>query len=330
MIDLRIDRPFFVDSFFIISLDFELHWGRFDKTDLHSNLSYYHQTRNSIPQVLELFQQYGIHATWATVGSLMAANVEEWKAYWPELKPAYHKQRFSAYAWFEEQKQIREEALFAPDLVKLILDYPHQELGSHTFSHYYTCEAGQCHASFQADLKAAQQIAKDKFGLELKSLVFPRNQMDKHSIRTAAAMGFQTVRTNPSDWYWKNTQEENLLKKLFRTGDTLVALGKKTSYPLPKRQGIEVLGLPASRLLRPFRSNSFFNQRRITRIKEEMEEAAKSGLAYHLWWHPHNFGNLPDENLKCLEEILVHFSKMRDNYGMQSIHMGESCKGLNC
>lgn len=311
-------------SFFIISLDFELHWGRFDKTDLESNLSYYRQTRNSIPHVLDLFHQYGIHATWAAVGSLMADDKEEWKHYCPEIKPEYEKQKFSAYAWFEGQRKVWEEALFAPDLVKKILDCPHQELGSHTFSHYYTCETGQTNAAFQADLEAAQRIAKDKFGYTLKSLVFPRNQMNQQAMKTAAAMGFQTVRTNPSDWYWKNTQEENLLKKLFRTGDTLVSLGKKTSYPIPQRVKGGILGLPASRLLRPFRNSSFFNQRRINRIKQEMEEAAKTGAAYHLWWHPHNFGNLPEENLRCLEEILSHFNSLRDSFGMKSIHMGEA------
>lgn len=309
--------------FLIISLDFELHWGRFDKTDLEQNLVYYKQTRESIPVVLELFQQFGIHATWATVGSLMAENEEEWRAYWPEFKPQYEKTKFSAYTWRENQKKIWKEALFAPDLVKLVIDCPGQELGSHTFSHYYTCENGQQSEEFRADLIAAKKIAWDKFDKNLYSLVFPRNQMDHDALQIAKEEGFKTVRTNPSDWYWEKPEAESLVKRFFRTGDSLYPLGKKTSYNLPQRKNGEVLGVPASRLLRPFRKSSFFNQRRIIRIKEEMDFAARNGEAYHLWWHPHNFGNYPKENLTCLEELLNHFQNLKNEFGMKSISMGE-------
>ncbi len=310
-----------MNALLIISLDFELHWGRFDKTVLVDNLDYYLRTRESIPQLLALFYQYDIKATWATVGSLMAADEEEWRQYWPGIKPKYENSKFSAFSWFEKQNKIWTEALFAPDLVKQVLDCPGQELGSHTFSHYYTCEKGQNGEAFRADLSAAKRIAKDKFGQEPRSLVFPRNQLDKTSSRIAEEMEFRNIRTNPSDWYWRNTQEENLVKKLFRTGDTLYSLGKKTSYPIPERRGNQLLEIPASRILRPFRKSSFFNQRRITRIKAEMKAAAKSGEAYHLWWHPHNFGNLPEENLRCLKEILAHYQLLKDQYGMKSVSM---------
>ena len=53
---------------FIISLDFELYWGIRDKrtiADYGKNLRNVHQV---VPALLECFQRYGIHATWATVG----------------------------------------------------------------------------------------------------------------------------------------------------------------------------------------------------------------------------------------------------------------------
>jgi hypothetical protein len=36
------------------------------------------------------------------------------------------------------------------------------------------------------------------------------------------------------------------------------------------------------------------------RIFNEMTAAAKQGGYYHIWWHPHNLGNNPNE---CLLEI---------------------------
>lgn len=310
-------------SFLTISLDFELHWGRFDKTRLRDYLDYYQETLQVVPAILEMFEHYGVHATWATVGSLMADNEEEWRAYMPTVLPQYKYERYSAYRWFDAQPQIWEEALFAPHLVRQLIDCPGQELGSHTFAHFYTCENGGSAKAFRADLKAAKTIAKSKFGQELKSLVFPRNQINEAALAISKEEGFDTVRTNPQDWYWKHTVDENLIKRLFRTGDTLVSLGQKTSYQAPQRNGEELLGLPASRLLRPFRKGSLFNQKRISRIKEEMEAAAKSGEVYHLWWHPHNFGHYPKENLRCLEDILQNFSVLKDTYGMESRSMGE-------
>ncbi|WP_332912450.1 hypothetical protein [Algoriphagus boritolerans] len=98
-------------------------------------------------------------------------------------------------------------------------------------------------------------------------------------------------------------ENENLIKKIFRTGDTLFPLGNRTSYS-EVRNGEFLVHLPASRLLRPFRSGSFFNQRRIARIKEEIDTAINLGEMYHLWWHPHNFGHYPNENLQILETLL--------------------------
>jgi hypothetical protein len=314
---------FLMKSYLIISLDFELHWGRFDKIPLSGALDYYRGAREAIPRMLAFFDHYGIHATWATVGSLMAENEEEWRHYAPIHLPAYQHSRYSAYHWFDSQDKIYEEALFAPDLVKEVMACPHQEIGSHTFSHYYTCEMGQNIEQFRADLLAAKKIAKDKFGVNLESLVFPRNQVDFSSLQVVSEEGFKTARTNPNDWYWRNTHRENIIKRLFRTGDTLVALGEKTSYTLPQKNGSGLMALPASRLLRPYRKTSLFNQKRITRIKEEMERTAQLGEVYHLWWHPHNFGHHPDENLHFLESILLHFKRLEGEYGMVSRGMGE-------
>src|SRR5579859_4252999 len=63
---------------FVISLDFELHWGVRDHEPLDGpyrpNLL---GARNAIPRLLEMFERYGISATWAIVGFLFARSREE-------------------------------------------------------------------------------------------------------------------------------------------------------------------------------------------------------------------------------------------------------------
>lgn len=308
---------------FIISLDFELHWGRFDKLGLEENLPYYLKTRENIPRLLALFEKYGIHATWATVGSLMASGLEEWRSYWPEQLPTYTDKKFSAYQWMEKDADQNQKALFAPELVKMISQSPGQEIGCHTFSHYYTRTEGQSLAQYEADILAAKKIAMDKFGLDLKSMVFPRNQYDQEIIEMTVQNGLKILRTNPNDWFWNETSKETLVKKAFRTGDSLFNLGKCNHYPLTKMGDTDYLLLPASRFFRLNKGFSWVDNLKIEKIKNEMSFAASEGHVYHLWWHPHNLSNNPKSSFRSIEKVLNHFINLRNSTGMISENMQE-------
>ncbi len=311
-------------SFFIISLDFELHWGRFDKVRLAGNERYYLQARDAVPRLCREFEAYDISATWATVGMLFAENLEELNAYSPLVKPKYQNNLFSAYHWLEDKK-IDPRMLFAPDLIAEVLKTPKQELGSHTFSHYYTRELGHCTDSFRSDLPAAKAIAMDKFGAVLTSLVFPRNQYDATAIAIAAEEGFDAIRSNPEDWYWRDPQNKQLLKKVFRTGDTLFPMGRKSSYPSsmihPNSPGMP-FNVAASRFFRPYQGvMPRLNRWKMSRIKREMTLAAQEGEIYHLWWHPHNHGHHLEEGFQELRMILDHFQFLHHTLGMESVGM---------
>src|SRR5690606_4001771 len=216
---------------FVVSLDFELHWGRFDKTSMVGNESYYRQAREAVPKILRLFEEFEIEATWATVGMLFAANREEWCHYRPADEPGYQNSRFSPYDWLANNR-VQDEFLFAPDLIGKILGTKGQELGSHTYSHYYTLEKGQTEQQFRQDLRAAQRIAVEKFGIGLSSLVFPRNQFNRRYMGISREEGFTAVRSNPTDWYWNDTSRETLAKKVFRTADGFFPVGHPSGFPL--------------------------------------------------------------------------------------------------
>lgn len=57
-----------------------------------------------------------------------------------------------------------------------------------------------------------------------------------------------------------------------------------------------------------------------------MSYAAKNNRVYHLWWHPHNFGDGLVENLEDLERILSHFKKLKTEYGFESVAMKDFIK----
>ena len=68
---------------------------------------------------------------------------------------------------------------------------------------------------------------------------------------------------------------------------------------------------------------------RLYRIVNGMRKAAESGKVYHLWWHPHNFGNDVDGNIHNLSLILKEYEKLKVNKGFKSMNMLNLTKNNN-
>lgn len=312
------------NGFFVISLDFELLWGVFDEVDYKQKRKYFRNTRKVIPEILQEFKKYDVHATWASVGMLFNSDWKEWKENIPSVLPAYKNSSLSAYRLGEKiENDDTEELCFAPELLKKIASSPSQEIATHTYSHYYCMEEGADTSSFEADLDQALAHA-GKMGIKLKSLVFPRNQLVPGLLKICKEKGIQNVRSNPSEWYWKDPTSNNILDKVGRSGDAYLNFGKK-SYPLDNLR--QNSGLPleqkSSRFLRPVEENDLLRKLKLKRIKKEMDLAAKKNEIYHLWWHPHNFGEHPEKSLQDLKEILYHFDRLRNKYHFSSKNMAE-------
>lgn len=319
-----------MEGIFTISLDFELHWGVFDKRDRKGREVIYKNTLDLIPKMLELFAKHEVHVTWATVGSMFANDWHEWEEMKPRTEPKYDVEKYSAYQWVAQHgldEQYR-WAHFAPEMIKIIENYPGQELATHTFSHYYCLEKQYAKNAFDADLRAARGAAL-KFNSKPVSLVFPRNQFNPDYLKVCYDNGIKAVRSNPDSWYWSPVQDtgSKLMRKFFRTSDAYIQLGNdRTSYSL---DSIKVcpglpLQLPASRFLRPWNPRyKFANTLRLRRLMQELRSAAVRNECYHLWWHPENFGEHPQKNMDNLSILLQHYKKCKDKYGMKSWNMGE-------
>ena len=73
---------------------------------------------------------------------------------------------------------------------------------------------------------------------------------------------------------------------------------------------------------------AFLEGLKLHRIKRQMLHAAKNGLTFHLWWHPHNIGVDTQAHLKQLEEIFEYYTQLQKAYGMRSLNMGEAVRVL--
>lgn len=310
----------------IVSLDFELFWGMLDCTTLEEYQDNVLGGRKAIPQLLQLFNKYGVHATWATVGFMFAHSYEELQKYFPakELLPAYDNPELSPYKEFEKigTDEASAPCFYAPSLIELVSKAEGQEIGTHTFSHYYCREKGQTKEQFEADIKAALALAS-AHGYELKSVVMPRNQCTDACVDVLAKAGFLTYRDEENDWIHK-IKNRSLLR-ILRLADVYLPLTGAGGYVPRKEQGL--VNLIGSRMYKPyFKPLKFMEGMKVSRIKKQMLHAAKNGLTFHLWWHPHNIGVQTEFHLQQLEEIFSYYSYLKETYGMVSLNMREAAE----
>ena len=311
----------------LISLDFELMWGVRDKRTVSGYGKSIIGARKAIPQLLNLFRKYDIHATWAVVGFLFARSRRELTEFIPSLLPAYKNARFSPYRYLKEQVGDGERCdpyHFAGSLIDRIAAVKGQEIATHTFSHYYCLEAGQTLEQFRQDLSAALGIAR-KYGHGMTSVIFPRNQYSEEYLAICQSQGIEFFRGNPKSFIYqeKAQQERSQIVRALRAIDTVIPIdGYHGGLPEVYCGMVDV---PASRFLRPVSksTSSVRTALSLQRITSEMEHAAKNGLLYHLWWHPHNFGTDTEVNLHHLEKILIKFKHLNEQFGMESRCMRE-------
>lgn len=316
----------------VVSLDFELMWGMFDKAqDAHYDQNIL-GVETAVPHLLELFQKYDIHATWATVGMLMANHKEDLITLLPNTYPQYLNKEFSTYQYIENH-DLAPKLHFAAPLINLITKTRGQELASHTFSHYYCLEEQSGPesgvAAFRADCDAQQKIMA-RFETKPKSIVFPRNQWSKKALEVISEYSIETYRGTENHFLYKARNEATqtkLIIRALRLLDHYLNLSGHHTYQINHEQ--IPINIPASRFLRPYSKRlALFEPLRLRRIKKSMTHAAKEGEIFHLWWHPHNFGINQKQNFRNLTKILKHYKKLEKKYGMSSKNMSELSNSL--
>lgn len=310
------------NSTFVISLDFELFWGVADKRTVAGYGRNVLGEWDAIPRLLSVFRAYGVRATWATVGMIMCRDYRQWREIRPSALPTYARVGLNPYHMDAIVKE-HPDLFFSRDLVQRIAETPGQEVATHTYSHFYCGEPGVTVEQFAADLACAAELAA-QLKLGLHSIVFPRNQIADSFLTALPAAGVQVYRGNRQHWLYRNGDEVagGLAGRAVRFADSLL--------PLSGRAGVReqahgrLLNLPASMFLYPCSARyQGLLSLRLARLKAAMTAAARSGGIFHLWWHPHNFGLHLEENLALLEEVLRHYRRLADCYGMQSRCMGD-------
>jgi hypothetical protein len=316
------------NGLFTISLDHELHWGVSATRTVESYRNNLDNEREAIKGMLDLFKVYEIHATWAVVGMLFCHDRNELLERCSRIdKPDYVNKKLSN---FDLAKKVgfneKEDPYhFGPEIIDSILAVPFQEIGTHTFSHYFCIEEGQTIKNFESDLQAALEIGK-RYKVIQNSIVFPRNQYRQEHLNVSFKAGISCYRGSQSSRMYHFQPIETKKRKALRMLDSYFSISGDNTYELSQDKGDKIYNIPATRFFRPFDPRlGVFEKFRLARITNEMTFAAKNKRLYHLWWHPHNFGANLEKNLDNLELVLKHYAKLNRRYEFASMNMIEIC-----
>lgn len=310
----------------VISLDYELLWGGIEKRSPEDyGLSNVRNVAEVLNRLTEMFEQYGVRATIATVGLIMKGNVEQAMNEQPALKPSYKNSKLSPYNsnYIGNIKTEHEHLYFAPETVKKLQSSKCFEIGTHTYCHYYCWEEGQTLEEFKSDIQFAIDTAKDQ-NIELNSIIFPRNEVMDGYLAVCSSLGIKAYRGNPKRFFNKQKSKlGRIIQRLLRIADNYINISGHNTYSIDSLGVIQgCVNVPASRFLRPYSKKlSFLEPLRLRRIKKDIRYAAKHNEMYHLWWHPHNFGSHMQENLAFLERLLEEYQECKERYGMVSCTM---------
>src|SRR5262245_13807069 len=261
---------------FVISLDFELLWGVRDKytvADYGANIL---GARKAVPALLGSFRSRGIACTWATVGFLFCADRDELLECCPASRPNYRHRQLCPYDDLAELGRDEESDPyhFGLSLLHQVRLAPNQEIGTHTFSHFYCLEEGGTLEAFRADLAAAKAVAKRR-GVELKSIAFPRNQYADPYLAASQELGMTSFRGNENAWFHRATagDKQSLLMRAARLADSYISIGG--AYVRQPEMTAGLLNINSSRFLRPIRPDGRLEDLRLHRIRRAMDEAAR-------------------------------------------------------
>lgn len=309
----------------VISLDFEMFWGNIESwTKEGYGTSNIKNVPLVVDRLLALFEKYGVHSTWGTVGFLMHSGKEDLLSDLPVNKPSYINKDLSPY-YNSYICNIEDENLyFAHTKIDKLLKTEGVEVGSHTYCHYYCWEQGQTIDQFEEDTKQFSEYS-NKRGFSIKSIIFPRNQVTPEYLAVCKKYGMKSYRGNALKFFEHKAGLSGFIQRLCRFIDDYFPLSGKNSYSIDDIENISGLfNIRASRILRPYSKKlSFLNGIRLRRLKNEIYTAAKNNEVYHIWWHPHNFGSNMEENLNFLEELLICYKQCREKYSMESKTMSE-------
>lgn len=309
----------------IISLDFEMMWGAIFNEKVKKG--YLYRTEyiyEIIDGLLKLFKKYSIHATWAAVGAIACKDAREANLYaCSEIKDPYGTQKLKEFISQIDQRDYYR--YFAPNLLQRILEVENQEIGTHTFSHFYYDEHDDAKTKVIPEILESVKVLEKISNQKIQTLVMPKNQVSSEMGEIMRQTNLRIIRGKQKS---KRFNKKNVFFRIARFADAYIPVCGSSTYSIKDIYRDGLYNIRASCFWRTYyKKLGFLEPLKLHRIKKQMKYAAKKGEIFHIWFHPHNLSSDYKRNLRLLEIILSYYNELSMKYGMSSLNMKE-CAAL--
>ena len=292
---------------FTISLDFELIWGTLDKPKhRHFRRLCAIEREEVVDRLLALLGQYGVSASWCTVGQLFLRDEHDAGA----RMPAGGDPRI----------------FFGRDLIEKIRDCAvPQEIGSHSFTHRIFNDPRCTRAVADQELSECVRVAEE-MGLRMTSFVFPRNRIAH--VDLLAKHGFTAYRGQDPHWY-ERTAKRRWYHRAGHLLDIFCATSPGVALPVWHEEGI--WEIPGSMLFTPSHGirRVVPARARVRRAVRGLHAAADSKKIFHLWFHPTDLVVRKDAMLEAFRRILEVASELRERGRIEILPMSGVAELMN-
>jgi hypothetical protein len=310
-------------GFFIFSLDTELATGRFDNDEGRHKLFSPDGSleRNTINQLIDLFEEFKIVGTWAIVGHLFYDKCE-----YCEICPL--KDWKGRYSSFDEAYGTNNPLWYGADIIEtLLMKGPRQEIAFHGYSHKIFNENLMSPHEAKIEVQEWLRVGKRK-GITPYSVTFPRNWIGHLDILKEA--GMICYRGEPERSY---LSKNKYFGKYIKTIDQVFGLSNIPIFDLAHNENHGLVILRPSQFLfdinrrfELFLDSLNLENMRIRGIIRGVKRAAKEKKMIHIWAHPCEFRT--EKDFSKLRQIFMAVAEEVKQGRMQSVGMAEMARLL--
>jgi len=306
---------------FVLSFDYELGWGLFDKVDpsyLSRNVV---NSNKAVGELLQENERLEVPATWAIVGLMLPGPLDT-NARLALLDAKFRRSKSASVAFARfDNTEACELLTVPPELFARITGTPGQEFASHTFSHLYLLEADA--QALAEDFRLMAEACACAGVQPPRSLVMPKNQVTIEAVECAARNGIRIIRINADNWLYSTRQHGALEARIVRVLRYLDAFlpvcelfgGRERLYGVAATEG--------NFFFRPDTGLVLLDYLHYLRFRMLVTACRWRRRDVHMWTHPHNFGRNIERSVRNYRRILKYVAKLRSSGKLAMKNMGQ-------
>jgi len=308
-------------GYFLFSLDTELGWGFYDLDQLRYQIFSPDgsKQREAIERLLDIFDEFGITATWAVTGHLFYEKCEEC-----EICPILDWE--GKYRSFEEIYKTQEPLWYGADIIdNLISRATLQDIAFHGYTHQLFDEQTMDEDAAKTEVREWLRVSSRR-GILPSTVIFPRN-----------VIGHMKVFEESGFICYRGREVQPMLYRIKFLGKLFKHLDHIFSFSIPHVYDLN--GISVNGMVNLYSSQDFFgfnrnvemvldsinlDNVRFNRIIKTVKKAANEKKIVHITAHPWEFKT--DKDLDKLRYLLGYVVEDISAGRLQSIGMTELAK----